>query len=74
MPSQWSLLGPHEFTKLLKPLFYTRLQQVFVLEFIHGLINFGRSFVEFEKNIKLILSLLDSLGFNFYPGKSICLG
>ena len=52
--------SPHKFTKLLKPpLSYLRLQQVTVLEFIDNLINLGRSFVKCERNIKLILTLLD---------------
>ena len=44
--------SPHKFTKLLKPLLsYLKLQQVTVLEFIDNLINLGRSFVKWERNI-----------------------
>ena len=31
----------------------------------------GRSFVKCERKIKLIITLLDSLGFAFHPNKSI---
>ena len=64
--------GPRKFTKLLKPpLSYLRLQQVTVAEFIDDLITLGRSFAECERNIKLIVTLLDSLGFVVHPNKSI---
>ena len=39
--------------------------------FIDDLITLGRSFVKFERNIKLIVTLLDSLGFAVHPNKSI---
>ena len=64
--------GPRKFTKLLKPpLSYLRLQQVTVAGFIDDLITLGRSFVKCERNIKLIVTLLDSLGFVVHPNKSI---
>ena len=62
--------GPRKFTKLLKPpLSYLRLQQVTVAGFIDDLITLGRSFVECERNFKLIVTLLDSLGFVVHPNK-----
>ena len=64
--------GPRKFTKLLKPpLSYLRLQKVTVAGFIDDLITLGRSFTECERNIKLIVTLLDSLGFVVHPNKSI---
>ena len=64
--------GPRKFTKLLKPsLSYLRLQQVTVTGFIDDLIILGRSFIECERNIKLIVTLLDNLGFAFHPDKSM---
>ena len=64
--------GPRKFTKLLKPpISYLRLRQVTVAGFIDDLITMGRSFVECERNIKLIVTLLDSLGFVVHPDKSI---
>ena len=39
--------------------------------FIDDLITLGRSFVKFERNIKLIVTLLDSLGFAVHSNKSI---
>ena len=52
--------GPRKFTKLLKlPISYLRLQQVTVAGFIDDLIALGRSFVECERNIKLIVTHLD---------------
>ena len=64
--------GPRKFTKLQKPpLSYLRLQQVTVAGFIDDLITLGRSFVKCERNIKLIVTLLDSLGFVVHPDKSI---
>ena len=64
--------GLRKFTKLQKPpLFYLRLQQVPVAGFIDDLIKLGRSFVKFERNIKLIVTLLHSLGFVACPNKSI---
>ena len=57
---------------LLKPLLsYLSLQQVTVAGFIDDLITMGRSFVDCERNIKLIETLLDSLGFVVHPDKSI---
>ena len=57
---------PQKFTKLLKPsLSYWRLQQVTVAGFIDDLITLGRSSVECEKKIKLILTL----GFVVYTDK-----
>ena len=62
---------PRKFTNLLKPpLSYLRLQ-VTVARVIDDLITLGRSFAEFEGNIKLLLTLLDSLGFVVHPNKSI---
>ena len=64
--------GPRKFTKLLKPpLSYLRLQQVTVAGFIDDLITLGRSFVKCERNIKLIVTLLDNLGFVVHPNKSV---
>ena len=64
--------GPHKFTKLLKSsLSYLRLQQRTVTGFIDDVITLGRSFVKCEKNIKLIVILLDSLGLVVHPNKSI---
>ena len=64
--------GPRKFTKLLKPpLSYPRLQKVTVAGFIDDLITLGRIFTECERNIKLIVTLLDSLGFVVHPNKSI---
>ena len=64
--------GPRKFTKLLKPpISYLRLRQVTVAGFIDDLITMGRSFVECERNIKLIVTLLDSLGFVVHPDKLI---
>ena len=55
-------------TKLLTPLpflppllSYLRSQQATVAGFIDDLITLGRNFVKCERNIKLILTLLDSL-------------
>ena len=65
-------LGPRKFTKLLKsPLSYLRLQQVIAAGFIDILITMGRSFVTCERNIKLIVTVLDSLGFVVHPDKPI---
>ena len=64
--------GLRKFTKLQKPpLFYLRLQQVPVAGFIDDLIKLGRSFVKCERNVKLIVTLLHSLGFVVCPNKSI---
>ena len=64
--------GLHKFTKLQKPpLFYLRLQQVPVAGFIDDLIKLERSFGKCERNIKLIVTLLHSLGFVVCPNKSI---
>ena len=64
--------GSSKFTKLLKfSLSYLSLQQVTVAGFIDNLITMGRSFVECERNIKFILTLLDILGFVVEPDKSI---
>ena len=64
--------GPCKFAKLLKPpLSYLRLQKVTVAGFTDHLITFGRSFAEYEWNIRLIVTLLDSLGFVVHPNKSI---
>ena len=64
--------GPDKFTKLLKsPLSYLRLQQVIAAGFIDILITMGRSFVTCERNIKLIVTVLDSLGFVVHPDKPI---
>ena len=64
--------GPRKFTKLLKsPLSYLRLQQVIVAGFIDILITMGRSFVICEMNIKLIVTVLDSLGFVVHPEEAI---
>ena len=63
---------PRKFTKLLKPpLSYLKLKQVTVAGFLDDLITTGRSFVECERNIKLIVTLLDSLGFVVHPDKLI---
>ena len=60
-----------KFTKLLEPLLsYLRLHQVSIAGYIHDLITLSRSFVEFERNIKLIVTLLDTLGFVVHPDKS----
>ena len=60
--------SPRKFTKLLKPLLsYLRLQQVTVAGFIDDLIILGGSFIKCEKNIKIIATLLDSLGFVVHP-------
>ena len=64
--------GPRKFAKLLKPpLSHLRLQQVTVVEFIDDLIISERSFVKCERNIRLIVTLLDSPGFVVHPNKSI---
>ena len=64
--------GPRKFTKLLKPpLSYLRLQQVTVAGFIGDLITMGRCFVECERNIKLIVTLLHSLGILVHSDKPI---
>ena len=60
------LLSPH-----LLLLSYLRLQQVTLAVFIDDLITISRSFAEYERNIKLILTLCDSLGFVVHPDKSI---
>ena len=63
--------GPLKFTKLLKPpLSHLRLQQVTVAGFIDNLITVG-SFVECERNIKLIVTFLDNLEFAVHADKSI---
>ena len=63
------------FTQIYKilrpPLSYLRLKQVTVAGFIDDLIILGRSFVKYERNIKLIVMLLDSLVFVVHPNKSI---
>ena len=64
--------GSRKFIKLLKPpLSYLRLQQVTVAGFIDDLITMGRSFIECELNIKLIVTLLDNLRFVVHPDKSM---
>ena len=64
--------GPTKLTKLLKtPFSYLRLQQVTVAGFINNLITFERSFVSCGRNIKLIETLLDSLGFGVHTDKPI---
>ena len=64
--------GPRKHTKLLKPpISHLRIQQVTVTGIIDDLITLGRSFVKCERNIKLIATLLDSLGFVVHPNKSI---
>ena len=64
MPSKWSLLRSTQIYKITKtPLSYLRLQQVTVAWFLDDLITMVRCFVECERNIKLIVTLLDSLGF-----------
>ena len=64
--------GSRNLAKLLKlPLSYLRLQQITVAGSIDDIATMGRSFAEFETKIKLILTLLDSLGFVVYPDKSI---
>ena len=64
--------GPCKFTKLLEPsLSYLRLQEFTVAGFIDDLITLVRSFVKCERNIKLIVTLLDSLRFAVHPNKSI---
>ena len=64
--------GPRKFTKLLKrPLSYLRLHQVTMEAFIDDSITLGRSFAKCERSIKLIVTLLDSLGFAVHPNKSI---
>ena len=64
MPSKWSLLSSTQIYKITKtPLSYLRLQQVTVAWFLDDLITMVRCFVECERNIKLIVTLLDSLGF-----------
>ena len=60
------LLSPH-----LLLLSYLRLQQVTLAGFIDDLITISRSFAEYERSIKLILTLSDSLGFVVHPDKSI---
>ena len=58
----YSLLILPEYQKYLKlPLSYLRLQQVTLAGFIDDLITISRSFAEYERNIKLILTLSDSL-------------
>ena len=64
--------GPRRFTKLLKSsLSYQRLQQVTVAGFIDDLITLGRSFSKCYRNIKIIVTLLESLGFVVHPNKSL---
>ena len=53
------------------PLSYLRLQQVTVAGFIDDLITMCRSFVEYERNSKLIVTLLDNLGFVVHWDKSL---
>ena len=63
---------PRKFTKLLKPpLSYLWLQQVTVAGSLDDLITLGRRFIKCERNINLIVTLLDCLGFVFHPNKSI---
>ena len=72
MPSSWSFLMSTQIYKILRPpLSYLRLKQVTVAGFIDDLIILGRSFVKYERNIKLIVMLLDSLVFVVHPNKSI---
>ena len=63
--------GPRKFPKFPKPLLSSlRLQEVTVAGFIENdLITLGRNFVERERNIKLIVTLLESLGFAVHPDK-----
>ena len=65
--------GPRKFTKFLKPpLSLLRLQEVTVAGFIkNDLITLGKNFVECERNIKLIVTLLESLEFVVHRDKSI---
>ena len=63
---------PRKFTKLLKPLLsYIRLKQVTVAGFIDDLVKLGRRFFRCERNIKFIVTLLDSLEFVVHPNTSI---
>ena len=63
--------GPRKFTKFLKPpLSLLRLQEVTVAGFIENdLITLGKNFVECERNIKLIVTLLESLEFVVHRDK-----
>ena len=73
MPSKRSLLSSTQIYKITKaPSFLSKVtQQVTAAGFIDDLITIGRSFVECERNIKLIVTVLDSLGFVVHPNKSI---
>ena len=51
---------PRKFTKLIKlPLSYLRLRQVTAAGFIDDLIAFDGSFIEYERNVKLTVTLRD---------------
>ena len=57
MPSKWSLLTSTQIYKILKPPFsYLSFQQVTVARFLHDLITLSKSFVECERNIKLVIT------------------
>ena len=73
MPSKRSLLSSTQIYKITKaPSFLSKVtQQVTVAGFIDDLITVGRSSVKYERNIKLIVTVLDSLGFVAHPNKSI---
>ena len=61
---------PYKFTNS-KFFFYLRLQQVAVSGFIDNVITLGRSFIEYERNIKLVITLSCSLGLVAHPDKPI---
>ena len=63
--------GPRKFTKLLKPpLASMRLQNCLVSGYIDDLITIHRTLHGCFQNIKLCITLLDSLGFVIHPDKS----
>ena len=57
--------------QILNFFFYLRLQQVAVSGFIDKVITLGRSFIEYERNIKLVITLYCSLGLVAHPDKPI---
>ena len=66
MPSKRSM---HRSTK--PHLSYVRLQQVTATGFVGDSITLGRLFVECEKNIKVTVALVNSLGFVVHSDESI---
>ena len=68
MPSNRSLLSSTQIYKITKAsLSYLRIQEINAAGFIDDLIILERSFAECERNIELIVTLHDSLGFVVHP-------